>query len=272
MTSESKPTHPAEMYQAYFVPAMFTPWARILLDHAKPQSGEHILDVACGTGVVTRMVASMVGVRGRVVGLDYNVGMLAVARGLLVDANSAPIEWREESALAMTLPDAAVDLVVCQQGLQFFPDRAAGVREMRRVLKPGGRAVVAVWQSLEHNPASAGFMHAEARRLNAPLNQFNVPFSLGDADELRALFAAAGFQRVDVQAHAMTVRFPQPERFVQLNIASAAAAVPALREMDPAMRAKLADDIAHELRDEMAKYIDGDMFASPMAANIVVAR
>ncbi len=270
MNSESQPANPAEVYQSYFVPAMFTPWAQVLLDIAKPQPGEHVLDVASGTGVVTRMAAPMVGANGRVVGLDYNAAMLAVARSLPV-ASGMAIEWMEESALAMPLPDATFDLVVCQQGLQFFPDKAAGVREMRRVLKPGGRVVVACWQSLEHNPASASFIHAEVQHLGAPLESFIVSFSLGDANELRRLFGEAGFEQVQVQARAMTVKFPQPERFVQLNIQSAAAAVPAIRQMDAATRTKLAEDIALELRDELAKYVDGDMFASPMAANIVVA-
>jgi ubiquinone/menaquinone biosynthesis C-methylase UbiE len=179
--------NPAETYQAYFVPAMFTPWAKMLLDHATPQPGEHVLDVACGTGVVSRMIAPTAGANGRVVGLDVNPAMLAVARNQPAP-DGAPIQWREESALAMSLPDASFDLVLCQQGLQFFPNHAAGVREMRRMLKPGGRAAVACWQSLDHNPAFKAMIQAEARYLNEPIAPLSVPFSLGDADVLRALF------------------------------------------------------------------------------------
>jgi ubiquinone/menaquinone biosynthesis C-methylase UbiE len=264
------PVTPAETYQAYFVPVIFTPWAGVLLEHARPQLGDHVLDVACGTGIVARTVASMVGPHGRVVGLDVNPAMLAVARGL-PRPEGAPVEWREESALATTLPDASFDLVLCQQGLQFFPDRAAGVREMRRVLKPDGHVIAACWQSLERNPAIIGLMHAEARHLNEPVKLLAGAFSLGDADELCTLFAAAGFQHIEVTPHQMTVRFPNPERFVAISIQSAAAAVPALRQMDAAARSKLADEIAHELRDDLARYIEGDQLASPMAAHIVVA-
>lgn len=272
MNPEEMPANPAQVYQAYFVPAIFTPWTRALLEeYARPKPGEHVLDVACGTGVVTRTVAPMVGASGRVVGLDVNPAMLAVARSQPVPAG-ATIEWREESALAMRLPDASFDLVLCQQGLQFFPDRLAGAREMRRALKPGGRAVAACWQSLEHNPANVALMHAEARHLNEPIELLAGAFSLGDADELRALFTAAGFSHVDVKPHTMTVRFPHPERFVELTIQSAAAAVPALRRMDAAARMKLVDDITRELRDELTLYIEGDYLASPMAANIVMAR
>jgi SAM-dependent methyltransferase len=249
---------------------MFTPWANVLLEVARPQPGERVLDVACGTGIVARTVAPMVGPNGRVAGLDVNAAMLAVARSL-PPVQGAPIEWREESALAMTLPDASFDLVLCQQGLQFFPDKTAGVREMRRVLKSSGRAVVACWQSLEHNPAFDAMIRAEARRLNEPVKTLSVPFSLGDADELRALFTEGGFRRVEVMAHRMVTRFPQPDRFVQLSIQSGAAVIPALRDMDPSARAHLANAIGRELRDELAHYIEGDFLASPLAAHIVVA-
>jgi len=261
---------PAEIYQAYFVPAMVAPWARVLVDRVRPGAGDRMLDVACGTGVVARMIAPVVGVTGRAVGLDVSAPMLAVARRLPL-ADHAPVEWREENALAMALADASFDLVVCQQGLQFFSDRAAGVREMRRVLRAGGRVAVACWQSLEHNPVSRALIHAEARLLDEPAERLGRAFSLAEADELHALFAAAGFSHVDVMAHAMTVRFPHPERFVRLTIESAAAAVPALARMEAAARAKLADDIASELRGELAAYIEGNALAVPTAAHIVVA-
>jgi SAM-dependent methyltransferase len=125
MSLKSKPTNPADTYESYFVPAKFGPCAQILLGQAKPQPGEHVLDVACGTGVVARMVAPWVGPTGRVVGLDINAAMLATARSQSTEIQP-PIEFREGSALAMTLPDASFDLVVCQQGLQFFPDQSCG--------------------------------------------------------------------------------------------------------------------------------------------------
>src|SRR5262249_48391535 len=108
---------PVETYQAYFVPAMVTPWAGMLLDRVRPQPGHHVLDVACGTGVVARMAAPIVGSGGRVVGLDVSPAMLAVARTVPA-GNHAPIEWLEEDAATMSLTDASFDLVLCQQGLQ----------------------------------------------------------------------------------------------------------------------------------------------------------
>src|SRR5262245_42240190 len=122
----------AEIYEHHMVPAIFGPWAEDLLGLAVPQAGERVLDVACGTGVVARLAAQSVGPSGTVVRLDLNPGMLMVARTLRLPP-SAQIEWREGNVSAISLPDGAVDLVLCQQGLQFFPDRPGALREMRRV-------------------------------------------------------------------------------------------------------------------------------------------
>jgi ubiquinone/menaquinone biosynthesis C-methylase UbiE len=271
MSAQTMPINPAETYQSYFVPAKFAPCAQILLGQAKPQPGEQVLDVACGTGVVARMAAPLVGPTGRVVGLDVNAAMLSVARHQSTGIQP-PIEWREESALAMTLPDASFDLVLCQQGLQFFPDQPVGAREMRRVLKPDGRAVAACWRGLDSAPVVNTLLHAQARHLNIPIAPLAKPHSMVDANMLRALFADAGFQQVEVTAHNVPTRFPQPERFVQLHIESTAAAVPVMQQMDAATRAKMAEDVARELHDELSQYVEGEYLVSPMSTWIVVAR
>jgi ubiquinone/menaquinone biosynthesis C-methylase UbiE len=164
MPVETTPTTPAEMYERFFVPAMFAPWARVLLEYAAPQPGERVLDLACGTGVVARHVAPRIGATGRLIALDLRPGMLAVARSLPAPSGAA-IEWREGDAVALDLPADSFDLVVCQQGLQFFSDRAAAVREMQRVLAPGGRLALNIWQGLERQPVFEAFAEAEVRHL-----------------------------------------------------------------------------------------------------------
>src|SRR5688572_3238774 len=119
----------AERYQRDLVPAMFADWTPRLVDAARVQAGEHVLDVACGTGVVARLAAARVGSQGRVVALDVNSGMLSVA-GSLPAIAGASIEWCEASALDMPLPDQSFDVVLCQQGVQQFPDRPRALREM----------------------------------------------------------------------------------------------------------------------------------------------
>lgn len=123
----------------------------MLLEYAAPQPGERALDLACGTGSVARHVAPLVGAEGKVVALDINPEMLAVGRALPAP-EGATIEWQEGNAIALALPDGSFDLVLCQQGLQFFSDRAASLREMRRVLTDGERVVLSVWQALQRHP------------------------------------------------------------------------------------------------------------------------
>src|SRR3712207_3990859 len=137
----------AELYERHLVPAITSLWAADLVERAAPQPGERVLDVACGTGIVARRAAERMG-SGRVVGLDINPGMLAVARALPPGSGPA-IEWHEGSVLDMPFPEGSFDVCLCQLGLQFFPDRAAALREMRRVLRTGGRLTLSVFSALE---------------------------------------------------------------------------------------------------------------------------
>lgn len=268
MSRQQKPG-PAEMYEQYFVPGMFAPWASVLLEHAAPRRGERVLDLACGTGIVARSVAPLVGADGTVVGIDASPDMLAVARGAPEPAGAA-IEWREGDAAA--LPDGPFDLVVCQQGLQFFPDRPAALREAHRVLASGGRAALCVWQALERQPVFSTLLEAEARHLGMPTDVVaGAPFSLGDAAELRALLGEAGFERLEVRAVTHEVRFPQPQRFVKRTTLAAAAVLPEMADMDEAARAELVDVVGREVDDTLRQYVDGDSIRFPLHAHIALA-
>ncbi len=123
----------AENYERFFVPLFGRPVADDLMGVAALKPGERVLDVACGTGVVTRLAAERTG--ATVTGLDLNPGMIEVAKSVTPDNMS--IEWHQSSAEEMPLPDDAYDVVLCQLSLQFFPDKPAALKEMRRVLAPG---------------------------------------------------------------------------------------------------------------------------------------
>jgi ubiquinone/menaquinone biosynthesis C-methylase UbiE len=127
-----------ENYERYFVPTIGAAWAAALLEVAGLRSGERVLDVACGTGIVTRRASELVGPDGFVAGLDVNPAMLAVARSV----SPTSIEWHESSAESIPCPDASFDVVTCSLGLQFVPDRSAAMREIRRVLADGGRVAI----------------------------------------------------------------------------------------------------------------------------------
>src|SRR5262249_46338280 len=136
----------AEFYERY-VRLIMEPWVRCLVDVAALRPAEHALDVACGTGFVARLAADRVAPDGRVVGIDLNAGMIERARKASTAARGTTIEWRTGDAIALPFENAAFDVVLCQQGVQFFPDRVKGLREMRRVLRPGGRLAFTVWSA-----------------------------------------------------------------------------------------------------------------------------
>lgn len=136
----------AATYRAIHLPRVFTPWARVLLEILPSTPGEVVLDVATGPGTVAREAAAMAGPSGRVVGVDISNAMLAVGRGWTPDGHAAPIEYLESSATTMPLESNTFDVVYCQQGLQHMSDPEAALAEIRRVMKPGGRLGVAVWQ------------------------------------------------------------------------------------------------------------------------------
>jgi ubiquinone/menaquinone biosynthesis C-methylase UbiE len=194
---------PAQVYEELFVPALFRQWGERVAGAAGVKAGERVLDVACGTGVLAMAAAERVGAGGKVVGLDPNGDMLAVAR-----RKSERIEWREARAEAIPFADASFDAVVSQFGCMFFEDRAAGLREMLRVLRPGGRLAVAVCDALERAPGYAALAGLLQRLFGERVAQaFRAPFALGDERRLLSLCAEAGIAGAKVARHAGTVRF-----------------------------------------------------------------
>ena len=256
-----------ENYERYLVPSIFGPWAIDLISLAAPQPGDRVLDVACGTGVVARLCAAHVGTRGKVVGLDINPGMVATARSL-PSAPGVSCAWLEGSAVAMSLPDAAFDLVVCQQGLQFFPDRPAALREMRRVLVSGGRLAVSVWRAIQHSPGFAFLAEMLEQHIGPEAaTTMRAPFSLPDAEELRTLIARAGFRDVTIHSASKILRFPSPEEFIQRYVSGSPLAGPVAQASDVARSALLED-----MRRGLRRYTHGDGVAFPIEAHLVAAR
>jgi SAM-dependent methyltransferase len=138
-----------EVYERELVPAVFGPWAPIVVELAHPRPGERVVDIACGTGLVARIAAARVGPSGSVAGVDLNPGMLNVARSVATASEpSAPIHWHEASADKLPFPDSSFDIAYCQLGLQFFADRPAALREMHRVLVTEGRLALMVWRGI----------------------------------------------------------------------------------------------------------------------------
>ena len=215
----SEPTLQAQMnaanaYEALFVPALFGQWAPKVADAAQIYFGQRVLDVACGTGVLAREVALRMGSSGRVVGIDPSSGMVAVAKQL-----SPAVEWREGVAESLPFPDQSFDAVVSQFGLMFFTDRCQALREMLRVLVPGGRLAVAVWDSLENIPAYASevaLLDQTAGRRAA--DALRAPFILGNQKDLTTLFSEAGVTSPGITTHHGAAQFPSIRSMVEADL------------------------------------------------------
>ena len=204
----------AEVYEEFFVPALFQQWPPRVATAAGIEAGQRVLDVACGTGVLARAVAERVGPTGAVVGLDLNDGMLAVAQ------RKAPaIEWRQGRAEALPFDDDSFDKVVSQFGLMFFEDRRAALQEMIRVLRPGGRLAVAVWDALERSPGYAAMTELLQRLFgDQAANALRAPFVLGNPQLLRALFDEAGLPEARIATRAGTAHFPSLESWIYTDV------------------------------------------------------
>lgn len=209
--------NPAANYERFFVPSIGAPLAATLVEMAALRTGEHVLDVACGTGIVSRLAAERVGHTGTVAGLDLNPGMLAVAQS--ATPPELQIEWHEASAEAMPFPDASFDAVLCQMGLQFVPDKQAALREMRRVLAPGGRLILNLPGP---TPRLLAIMEEALSRYVGPeaAGFVNQVFSLHDTTEIQELLTVAGFHDVFVQADTKAQHLPAPAEFLWQYISS----------------------------------------------------
>jgi SAM-dependent methyltransferase len=250
----------ARAYEALFVPALFAEWAPRVADAASLAAGQRVLDVACGTGVLVREAVRRTS--GNVTGLDRNAGMLAVASEVAPE-----VDWRRGSAESMPFADASFDAVVSQFGLMFM-DRERAIREMLRVLRPGGRLAVAVWDSVEHMPAFA----AETALLEELVgtraaDALRAPFVLGDPKQLVALFEAAGAGSVTAATRKGSARFPSIRSLVEADLRGW------LPVMGVHLRENEIDRVLGAAERQLAEYAAPDgKFTFETSAHIVSAR
>jgi ubiquinone/menaquinone biosynthesis C-methylase UbiE len=202
-----------ENYDRHLAPVIFEPWAEILLEAVGVRSGDHVLDVASGTGVVARLAARHAGLEGRVVASDLSATMLAHAASRAAAPGAAPIEYLEAAATQLPVADGAFDVVLCQQGLQFFTDRAGAAAEMHRVLRPGGVAGVAVW-ALGHRlePFDDYADALIGAGVDPPFaGAYDSSSFVIGAEELTTLLSDAGFAKIEVSVVEHTIVWPDAE-------------------------------------------------------------
>ena len=251
-----------EIYEQALVQPLFRPFAEMTLDAVSPQTGDSVLDVACGTGIVARLARERVG-SSAVVGVDVSAPMLAQA------ARIAPeIDWREGNAQALPVSEKETfDIVVCQQGLQFFPDRLQAAREMRRVLRPGGRVGVSTWRPDEELPVLLALRRVAERQVGKIDDRRH---SFGDPGQLEVLLGEAGFADVRSQVVSHLVRFEDGNVFVRLNAMALVGMSEGAKELTDARRAELVEAMSADSAALVRENTDAHGFTYELRAVVCV--
>jgi ubiquinone/menaquinone biosynthesis C-methylase UbiE len=253
-----------EMYEQALVGPLFRPWAELILDDLRVVPGERVLDMACGTGVVARLAWERLGGIGTVVGVDLSSPMLSVARRL-----GPGIDWREGDAAALPLLDGErFDVVVCQQGFQFFPDQSAAARQMHRALAEDGRLAVSTWRPDEEFPFLRTLREVAERHVGPILDRRH---SLGESAPLEAVLREAGFSDVRSKTSTCTIRFEDGPVFVRLNAMALIGMSEASKTMSDDERPAVMAAIVSDSAEAVGPLLDGSALAYELSANVVTA-
>ena len=254
-----------EIYERVLVGPLFRPFAEHLVARLALRPGDRLIDVAAGTGIVARIARERLGPEARIVGVDVAPAMLAVAR--TVDPT---IDWRAGNAAS--LPVAAAEqftVLTCHQGLQFMPDKAAAIREMRRALAPGGRVGIATWRSLQELPRMLELNAIAERHVGQVVDSRH---SFGDANALQRLLSDGGFSDISVETVTHDVQFAEGALFARLNAMAVIGMSDKGKPMSEAERGELAGLVAAESEDVVAKATKDGLFTLPLSTNIAIAQ
>ena len=256
----------SQSYKDNVVPANLGPMGARLVEAAQLRPGECVLDVACGTGAVTRMAAQAVGQTGCVTGVDAGAHMLAVA-STVPHENGAKIRWVQGDATVLPFADDLFDIMLCAQGYMFVPDRVQALREAARVVVPGGRLALAVWATPEHNPYFRTMYEGLRPHIDGETAaSMKLPFALADAGDLRSLFAEAGLSEVRVEAVDASLRLPPLEQFIPRHMAamSVAAELAVLSSV-------VVDALIRDMQSALGAYEDSEGLRVPFQINVALA-
>ena len=254
-----------EIYESCWVGSQMGKCAEELVATADVQPGQRVLDVGCGTGVVARAAAGRTGTGCNITGTDLNEGMLESARKFAAKHGLEDIVWQRCDATAMPFEDESFDVVLCQQGLQFMPDRRAAMREMARVLASGGRLAVSVWRA--PSPYGVAVREVMERRFGeGATDLWQVVYSLGDRDELRSLAEDAGLERARVHYDIKFARHPNPEEFVFGALAGSP-----LADDFAALEQRERSSIVRDIVAALSTCMDDDGLAMPAECHTLTA-
>ena len=234
----------AQVYEEQKVPSLFRPLAELTLQHVDVHEGDRVIDLACGTGILGRLAAEKAGRSGSVVGVDLNAGIIEEAKRH-PPTSGAGLELIQGDVTALDYPDASFDVAFCQQGLQFFPNKLAALKEIRRVLTPGGTVALTVWSSLP--PWGIAIADGLTRYVSADVAQRSLgPFSFRDPDVIRGLLVEAGFSKIYMEILEVKRSIGPAEVSIPEDMASTAYAAD-VAKLDIATRAAMVKEIGEAL-------------------------
>ncbi|HYR69516.1 MAG TPA: methyltransferase domain-containing protein [Candidatus Dormibacteraeota bacterium] len=217
-----------EIYDKHLGAVLFEPYAADLVDRLKPRGPKDVLELACGTGIVTRALLDGLKPRPRLVATDLNEPMIAYARSKV--GGEPGLEWRQADASALPFPDASFDAVVCQFGIMFVPDKLEAMKEARRVLRPGGVFAFNVWDKIEENDLGRTAHEVITRFFPFDPPQFYmIPFGFHDSALIRSMLGQAGFAGVQIESVGMESRSPSA-RHVAVGLVRGNPVVNAIQE------------------------------------------
>lgn len=255
----------ADLYEQELVGPLFRPWASLLLAEVDLGPGDRVLDVACGTGIVARLARERLGSSGAVVGVDADARMLSVARRV-----APAIDWREGDAAALPLRGAErFQVVFCQQGFQFFPDRAGAARQMHHCLAEGGRLAVSTWRPDEEFPVLRQLRDVAERHVGGISDR---RYALGDPGPLEVALREAGFHEVRSTRSTRRIRFGDGSAFVRLNAMALVGMSSASRVIEDEERQRLVAAIARDSAELVRRHSDQAGFSFEIGANVTLAR
>lgn len=257
-----------ETYEECIVSTWMEDWSPDLIEAGQIGPNQRVLDVACGTGILARKAGGLVGPGGRFACIDLNDGMLRVGCRYVKQTGATEVEWHHCDVTKMPFSNAEFDTVLCQQGLQFFPDKLAALQEIKRVLVPHGTLALSVWGRPEKSPHVIVICDVLTKFFGPDSTQmFKVACSLSSPDLLSKLIQEAGFSDICIRTDVKIARHPSFTRFL-----------PAYFSIFPvaSLISELPDDerdrMFHLIEKGLAPWIENGALAVPTENHILTAK
>jgi ubiquinone/menaquinone biosynthesis C-methylase UbiE len=255
----------AQRYEQATIPTIMKFHTAVVFDKVPLHEGDRVLDVACGTGIVTRTAVEQFPNIASIVGVDLNPNMLDIARAHTPET-TIPVEWREGDICALPFPDASFDVALCQQGLQYVPDKLAALRELKRVLALGGRLAFTVWSTPHRH--GAALADALRRHVNEEAaTRMLAASAWNDAESIRKSVVNAGFHTIDMEIIESKSRLLSSADSVRSYIEGRVSRFLSAHEIEESLIA-----LEQEVSATLQPYRVGDEFIMPSKAHLVQAR